>query len=234
MKTVRDIVAITQKYADEGELIDRSGSADHAATHNELQLLQWAVADSRRVTALLRDRGDRRGLFGVGLDVVEANAVLPFQRSTFDPARPAIARISLNLLTSYLSAAHAEFSGEQPPAHWKRYFDLAVADCGSPSVALTAYDAHLTVDLAYGVDLGVLWRGIPANIPLHDLRREAIVVGNQVYSVQAFRLGIDLRQSRTLAQTKGVMQSQWNAIDAELFRNDVLRICTGTAAMSVS
>ncbi|MBG9264552.1 hypothetical protein [Corynebacterium diphtheriae] len=55
-----------------------------------------------------------------------------------------------------------------------------------------------------------------------------------MYSAQAFRLGIDLRQPRTLAQAKGVMQSQWNAIDAGLFRNDVLRICAGTAAMSVS
>ncbi|CAB0776940.1 hypothetical protein FRC0182_00642 [Corynebacterium diphtheriae] len=155
----------------------------------------------------------------MGLDAVEANAVLPFQRSTFDPARPVIARISLNLITSYLSAVHAEFPGGQPPAHWKRYFDSAVADCGSPSVALTAYSAHLTVDLAYavkasgatwvdfgvyqdlvgaiaaqsdaiiqatnaayGVDLGVLWRGIAANIPFHDLRRDAIVVGDQVYS----------------------------------------------------
>lgn len=55
-----------------------------------------------------------------------------------------------------------------------------------------------------------------------------------MYLVQAFRLGIDLRQPRTLAQAKGVMQSQWNVIDAGLFRNDVLRICAGTAAMSVS
>ncbi|WP_269148750.1 hypothetical protein [Corynebacterium diphtheriae] len=41
---------------------------------------------------------------------------------------------------------------------------------------------------------------------------------------QAFRLEIDLRQPWTLAQAKGVMQSQWNVIDAGLFRNDVLRI----------
>ncbi|AEX48252.1 hypothetical protein CDBH8_0727 [Corynebacterium diphtheriae BH8] len=107
---------------------------------------------------MLRDRGDQRGLFGAGLDAVEANAVLPFQKSTFDPSRPVIARISLNLITSYWSAVHAEFSGGQPPAHRKRYFDSAVADCGSPSVALTAYNAHLTVDLAYAVKAsGATW-----------------------------------------------------------------------------
>lgn len=37
-----------------------------------------------------------------------------------------------------------------------------------------------------------------------------------MYLAQAFRLGIDLRQLRTLAQGKGVMQSQWNVIDAGL------------------
>lgn len=93
---------------------------------------------------------------------------------------------------------------------------------------------YQATNAAYGVDLGVLWRGIPANIPFHDLRRDAIVAGDQAYSAQAFRLEIDLRQPWTLAQGKGVMQSQWNVIDAGLFRNDVLRICAGTAAISVS
>lgn len=163
-----------------------------------------------------------------------------YSGNSFDPACPVIARISLNLITSYLSAMHAEFSGGQPPAHWKHYFDLVVADCGSPSAALTAHNAHLTVDLAqavkdsgatwadfgayqgvvgviaaqsdaiikatndaYGVDLGVLLHGIAVNIPVHDLRRDAVVAGDQVYSAQAFRLGDRLAAAKCSGACEG-------------------------------
>nr|WP_162933247.1 DUF5995 family protein [Corynebacterium lactis] len=112
-----------------------------------------AAEVSRQVTALLASAGDARGVFGVGLDLVEARAVLPYEEHSSQWARA----LSANLVYRYLSAVHAEFSGREVPAHWVRYFDLARgggvgSDANSVDrAALAGYNAHLSVDLALAV-----------------------------------------------------------------------------------
>lgn len=109
-----------------------------------------AAEVSRQVTALLASAGDRRGVFGIGLDTVEESAVIPFEDHSSQWAQA----LSANLIYRYLSAVHAEFSGGNVPAHWARYFDAAKNGGEANSAdkaALAGYNAHLSVDLALAV-----------------------------------------------------------------------------------
>ena len=123
---------------------------DPAAT--TLGQFERRVTASRGIHDLLAARGDRRGLFGVGLDEVESDPVLPMQRRGVAPDPEWARRVSLTLLEPYLAAVHAHFTGAPVQEHWQRFFDLAT-DCRQrPAfVAMTGYNAHLTVDLARAV-----------------------------------------------------------------------------------
>lgn len=128
-------------------------SAPRPVTGPTLARLEDAVARHHRITKILIDKQDRRGLFALGLDTVEYSAVLPLQR---DPTAFADAdyahRLSLDLLDRFLAAVHAEFTGTAAPPQWAHYFALA-GDCGVPGarVAMAGYNAHITVDLAHTV-----------------------------------------------------------------------------------
>ncbi|WP_233608709.1 DUF5995 family protein [Nocardia stercoris] len=124
-----------------------------AAGEDALAQLESGVARLHEITAILNSHGDRRGLFGIGLDAVEQDAVMPLQR---DPGafenRDYAHAISLDLLSRYLRNLHAEFTGGTVEPHWAHYFDLAGrCDISPARVAMAGYDAHLTVDLSYSV-----------------------------------------------------------------------------------
>ncbi|UEA60970.1 DUF5995 family protein [Gordonia otitidis] len=128
------------------ELSDTAGD-----TGSALPALERQVGKLRQITDILTTHRDRRGLFALGLAAVERDAVMPLQRrpATFRNPRWAPV-ISLRLLDRFLDATHAEFSGEHVPPQWARYFGLT-RDCGvsGARAALTGYNAHITVDLAY-------------------------------------------------------------------------------------
>ena len=130
------------------ELSDTSNASPGTTT---LQVLERQVGRLWQITDILTAHRDRRGLFALGLAAVERDAVMPLQRqpSTFRNPRWAPV-ISLRLLNRFLDATHAEFSGGSVPPHWQRYFGLA-RTCGVSGgrAALSGYNAHITVDLAY-------------------------------------------------------------------------------------
>ena len=101
-------------------------SAPRPVTGPTLARFEDAVARHHRITEILIDNQDRRGLFALGLDTVEYAAVLPLQR---DPAAFADAeyahRLSLDLLDRFLAAVHAEFTGTATEPQWAHYFALA-------------------------------------------------------------------------------------------------------------
>ncbi|PTR32225.1 hypothetical protein C8K36_1011277 [Rhodococcus sp. OK519] len=119
-----------------------------------LARLEAAIERHRRITDVLVAHRDWRGLFSVGLNAVEHEAVLPLQR---DPAalpdRTWSPTISYDLLARYLRNLHAEFTGAPADPGWAHYFALARQCTASPArVAMAGYNAHLTVDLAHAVD----------------------------------------------------------------------------------
>lgn len=120
---------------------------------DSLDRLEDAVARHHRITEILVEHRDLRGLFAIGLDSVEYAAVMPMQR---DPAafanREYAHAISSDLLRRFLDNLHAEFSGSIVEPHWAHYFSLA-QDCGASRArtAMAGYNAHLTVDLTYSV-----------------------------------------------------------------------------------
>lgn len=119
-----------------------------------LPRLESAIDRHRRITEILVVHRDWRGLFSIGLDAVEHEAVLPLQR---DPAalpdRAWSPAISYDLLARYLRNLHAEFTGAPVDSAWSHYFALTRQCSASPArVAMAGYNAHLTVDLAHAVD----------------------------------------------------------------------------------
>ncbi|WP_378599873.1 DUF5995 family protein [Nocardia lasii] len=118
-----------------------------------LARLEDAVDRHHRITEILVDHRDLRGLFAIGLDGVEYAAVMPLQR---DPAafadRDYAHAISYDLLRRFLDNLHAEFTGGTPDPQWAHYFALA-QDCTASRArtAMAGYNAHLTVDLSYAV-----------------------------------------------------------------------------------
>lgn len=124
-----------------------------APTGSSLSQLERAVDRHRRITEILVRHRDSRGVFALGLDAVEQAAVLPLQRdpASFDDPEWAH-RISLELLSRFLRALHAEFTGAPTEPQWAHYFALTRRCELSPArVAMAGYDAHLTVDLSYSV-----------------------------------------------------------------------------------
>ncbi|MBF6078152.1 DUF5995 family protein [Nocardia beijingensis] len=122
-------------------------------TGSSLSQLERAVDRHRRITEILVRHRDSRGVFALGLDAVEQAAVLPLQRdpASFDDPEWAH-RISLELLSRFLRALHAEFTGAPAEPQWAHYFALTRRCELSPArVAMAGYDAHLTVDLSYSV-----------------------------------------------------------------------------------
>lgn len=119
-----------------------------------LERLETAVDRHHRITEILVAHRDWRGLFSVGLDAVEYEAVLPLQR---DPAalpdRVWSPAVSYELLARYLHNLHAEFTGGAVDPAWANYFAATRQCAASPArVAMAGYNAHLTVDLAHAVD----------------------------------------------------------------------------------
>lgn len=118
-----------------------------------LARLEDAVARHHRITEILVEHRDLRGLFAIGLDGVEYAAVMPLQR---DPGafanRDYAHAISTELLRRFLDNLHAEFTGGVAEPQWAHYFALA-QDCGASRArtAMAGYNAHLTVDLTYSV-----------------------------------------------------------------------------------
>lgn len=116
--------------------------------HASLSDLEAATQVSREVTRELQRAGDLRGVFGAGLDAIESEAVVPFERH----ATPWAPAISTNLIYPYLHAIHADFTGGPVPPQWKRYFDAARSGhLSADRVAMLGYNAHLSVDLAEAV-----------------------------------------------------------------------------------
>lgn len=137
--------------SDVRRIVELSDTADASLGTTALPVLERQVGRLWQITDILTAHRDRRGLFALGLAAVERDAVMPLQRqpSTFRNPRWAPV-ISLRLLNRFLDATHAEFSGGSVPPHWQRYFGLA-RTCGisGERVALSGYNAHITVDLAY-------------------------------------------------------------------------------------
>lgn len=118
-----------------------------------MQRLSEAIERHHRITDILVRHRDRRGLFLIGLDLSEQQAVMPLQRDPSAFAHPAYAHaVSLELARRLLVDFHLEFTGRDVEPHWAQYFSLA-ASCGvsGARVAMAGYNAHLTVDLAYSV-----------------------------------------------------------------------------------
>lgn len=118
-----------------------------------LPRLETAVERHREITSILVSHHDWRGLFSIGLDAVEHEAVMPLQR---DPAAFAddewAHSVSFELLRRYLVNVHAEFTGTPTDPAWSNYFALTRQCDASPArVAMAGYNAHLTVDLAHAV-----------------------------------------------------------------------------------
>lgn len=128
-------------------------SDTEAPAGSSLWQLDQAIDRHRQITEILVRHRDLRGVFALGLDAVEQAAVLPLQRdpASFDDPEWAH-RISLELLSRFLRALHAEFTGAPAEPHWAHYFELT-RRCELPParVAMAGYDAHLTVDLSYSV-----------------------------------------------------------------------------------
>ncbi|SNY74802.1 hypothetical protein SAMN04244553_0339 [Nocardia amikacinitolerans] len=135
-----------------------------ALTGTSLQRLEQAVDNHQRIAEILVEHRDRRGLLALGLDVVERSAVMPLQR---DPAafddREWAHNISLDLLSRFLRAVHAEFTGAAAEPQWAHYFALTKqCHLSAARVAMAGYNAHLTVDLSRSV---AAVRGTIANAP---------------------------------------------------------------------
>lgn len=136
-------------------------SAPTATGEHTLPVLEERTRAAKEITEIFLSKHDRRAIFGIGLDLVESQAVLPLYRDSADAAPgasgpivnlPWATHLSTDLLEGYLSAVHAHVTGGAVPEHWQHYFELA-SDCSVPGgyAAMAGYNAHLTVDLAHAV-----------------------------------------------------------------------------------
>lgn len=110
-------------------------------------------ARQRDIANILAAHRDWRGLFGIGMDGVIQDAVMPTQRNESALDDPRYTKsLSVGLVSRYLRAVHAQFTGGPLPSWWANYFRLATR-CELPPgrVAMAGYNAHITVDLAYTV-----------------------------------------------------------------------------------
>jgi len=157
-----------------------------------LPRLESAIDRHRRITEVLVAHQDWRGLFSIGLDAVEHEAVLPLQR---DPAalpdRAWSPAISYDLLARYLRNLHAEFTGAPLDSAWGHYFTLTRECSASPArVAMAGYNAHLTVDLAHAVDTSATR---PENIPdFYRIVDSIAVKGDSIVTLTENRYGAEL------------------------------------------
>lgn len=128
-------------------------SDETTLTGTDLGRLELAIERHHEITTILISHHDWRGLFSVGLDAVEHDAVMPLQRdSTAFTNRGWAHSVSYELLRRYLSNVHAEFTGAPTDPAWSNYFTLARrCDISPARVAMAGYNAHLTVDLAHAV-----------------------------------------------------------------------------------
>ncbi|WP_058856215.1 DUF5995 family protein [Nocardia jinanensis] len=134
------------------ELSDTSPLSDEKSG-SSLGRLERAVARHGRITEILVEHRDRRGLLALGLDAVERAAVMPLQRdpAIFDDPEWAH-RISLDLLLRFLRNVHAEFTGTPTEPQWNHYFRLAHrCELSAARVAMAGYNAHLSIDLSNAV-----------------------------------------------------------------------------------
>ena len=136
-------------------------SAPTAPDEYSLPFLEERARAAAEITEIFLSRNDRRAIFGIGLDLVESQAVLPLYRSSSAAGPgasgtignlPWATHLSTDLLEGYLAAVHAHVTGGAVPEHWQHYFELA-SDCAVPGgyAAMAGYNAHLTVDLARAV-----------------------------------------------------------------------------------
>lgn len=136
-------------------------SAPSAPDEYSLPFLEERARAAAEITEIFLSRNDRRAIFGIGLDVVESQAVLPLYRSSSSAGPgasgtignlPWATHLSTDLLEGYLAAVHAHVTGGAVPEHWQHYFELA-SDCAvlGGYAAMAGYNAHLTVDLARAV-----------------------------------------------------------------------------------
>lgn len=136
-------------------------SAPTAPDEYSLPFLEERARAAAEITEIFLSRHDRRAIFGIGLDLVESQAVLPLYRSSSAAGPgasgtignlPWATHLSTDLLEGYLAAVHAHVTGGAVPEHWQHYFELA-SDCAVPGgyAAMAGYNAHLTVDLAHAV-----------------------------------------------------------------------------------
>ncbi|WP_192814829.1 DUF5995 family protein [Tsukamurella sp. 1534] len=117
------------------------------------ETLDAVTVRQRAIADILAAHKDWRGLFGVGMDGVIRDAVTPTQRDEAALDDPRYAKtLSIDLVSRYLAAVHAQFTGGAVPSWWANYFRLATR-CELPPgrVAMAGYNAHITVDLAYTV-----------------------------------------------------------------------------------
>ncbi|MDF0531361.1 DUF5995 family protein [Tsukamurella sp. 8F] len=124
-----------------------TSSSPTFATLDDLTARQRDIAD------ILAAHRDWRGLFAVGLDGVIKDAVSPVQRDESSLRSPRYAKtLSIDLVSRWLDAVHAQWTGGPLPQWWAHYFTLAT-HCNLPParVAMAGYNAHITADLAYTV-----------------------------------------------------------------------------------
>ncbi|MFD4401222.1 DUF5995 family protein [Nocardia sp. NPDC058499] len=109
-----------------------------------------ATADRlNKITRILARKKDRRATFAIGLDALEQDAILPLQRKESEFDDPDYAhRLSIEVMSYFLTNLHGEFTGGPVEPHWGRHFELARnCDISLGHVTMAGYNAHFTVDM---------------------------------------------------------------------------------------
>jgi hypothetical protein len=167
--------------------------SDVSTLHGEgLERLESAVERHHQITTILVSHHDWRGLFSIGLDAVEHEAVMPLQRDPGVFANRSWAHsVSYELLRRYLANIHAEFTGAPTDPAWSNYFSLTrQCDISPARVAMAGYNAHLTVDLAYTVATATTQ---PVDIPdFYKIVDSIATKGGSIVSDTKAEYGADL------------------------------------------